>query len=231
MERYWQQMQQSGAPGNEKDGMSSSSAILPKASRQEAPQPLPVLPVDQIISASNQELETIFGTLCHNVIQNSLEDLGDMPSPQILAELEKLNMQDEQKILLIDTAKSLAKSFIQSELGQTAVNAKPLLKTEYAFLLPLYQNEPKPILIQGSIDLIFETPLNCFVIDFKTDKVLQSEAHRIQLECYQRAAQAFSDKPVKTLLVYLRNMQAVEVNSRLSDAELYTIAQEAISGC
>ena len=231
MERYWQQMQQSGAPGNEKDGMSSSSAILPKASRQEAPQPLPALAVDQIFSASNQELETIFGTLCHNVIQNSLEDLGDMPSPQILAELEKLNMQDEQKILLINTAKSLAKSFIQSELGQTAVKAKPLLKTEYAFLLPLYQNEPKPILIQGSIDLIFETPSNCFVIDFKTDKVLQSEAHRIQLECYQRAAQAFSDKPVKTLLVYLRNMQVIEVSSRLNDAELYTIAQEAISVC
>lgn len=205
----------------------------------QAPQ-LPRLPVDPIIASSSKDLETLFGTLCHGVIQNLLEDRGTDPTLSLLSELKAADLSSEHQSLFIDEANKLARAFLESELGKAALEAKPQLRTEYAVLLPLlppgtavsaaaHPSQSRPILVQGSIDLIFETATHCVIIDFKTDKALIGEAHRIQMECYHRAGKAFSDKPVQTLLVYLRGMEIVELTPRLSDAELYQLAQDSLS--
>ena len=220
MERVWQQARP------------EESATPP------APQLRP-LAVDSIIAASSKDLETLFGTLCHRVLQNKLEGLEEALPLSLLAALKEAGLSKETQKLFIDEASRLAHQFIEGDLGRAALNAKPLLRTEYGFLLPLYPPElsaskaqasqdPRPILVKGSMDLIFETDSHCFIIDFKTDKVRQSEAHRIQLESYRRAGQAFSDKPARTMLVYLRDMVAEELTPRISDTELYQIAQESL---
>lgn len=192
---------------------------------------LPELKIDPIMAASGKDLETIFGTLCHSLIQNILEGKGEEVPQELLAQFTKANISKEHQDLFIDEAKALAHQFLQTDYGQQAIKeaqtVRPQLRTEYGFLLPIRQGNTEPLLIKGSMDLIFETEDHCIIIDFKTDKVLQREAHQIQLECYHRAGKAFSDKPVKTLLVYLRGMNIVEITPVLNDAELYNIAQGA----
>uniref|UniRef100_A0A7C3E970 DNA 3'-5' helicase n=1 Tax=Gracilinema caldarium TaxID=215591 RepID=A0A7C3E970_9SPIR len=190
---------------------------------------LPELKVDPIMAASGNDLETLFGTLCHSLIQNILEKRGEEVPQELLAQFTKANISKEHQDLFIDEAKALAHQFLQTDYGQQALKeaqtVRPQLRTEYGFLLPIRQGNT--ILIKGSMDLIFETEDHCIIIDFKTDKVLQREEHRIQLECYHRAGKAFSDKPVKTLLVYLRGMNIVEITPVLNDTKLYNIAQGA----
>lgn len=191
---------------------------------------LPALTIDPICAASTKDLETLFGTLCHSIIQGMLEERGEDPPQELLTKFKALDLSNEHQKLFIEEAQQIAHQFIQSDYGQAAIGARPLLRTEHSFLLPIYHSNTQPILIKGSMDLIFETAQYCIIIDFKTDKTLQSEHHRIQLECYHRAAASFSDKPVKTLLVYLRGMEAVELVPVLSDAELYAIALGAANG-
>ncbi len=199
---------------------------------------LPELTVDPIISASKKDLEPLFGTLCHWVIQNKIEGNGTEPPQAIKAALKEAELSSQQEAVFLETANNLASLFTESELGKKAREAKPNIRTEYSFLLPLLPSEKinadkaqkyKPILVKGSIDLIFETSTECFIIDFKTDKILQSEAHRIQMECYYRASQAFSDKPARTFLVYLRGMRTIEIKPAVSDSDLYQIAQNSLT--
>ncbi|AEJ18235.1 UvrD-helicase domain-containing protein [Gracilinema caldarium] len=194
---------------------------------EEGALPLPTLTVDHLIASSKNDLETLFGTLCHTIIQHTLEGKGMEPPRELLAEFKTIELSKEHQKLFIEEAQNLAQQFLKTEYGKAAFNAKPKLRTEYSFLLPLQNSDQRPILVKGSIDLIYETENHCVIIDFKTDKTLQPEIHRIQLECYHRAGKAFSDKPVKTLLVYLRSMNTIEIKPILSDAKLYSIAQGA----
>jgi ATP-dependent helicase/nuclease subunit A len=190
---------------------------------------LPALTVDHFIASSNKDLETLFGTLCHSMIQNALEGNGMEPTQELMAAFKKADLSEENQRIFIAEAQQLARQFLQTELGQAALQAKPKLRTEYGFLLPLKNDTQGPLLVRGSIDLIYETENHCVIIDFKTDKTLQAESHRIQLECYNRVGQAFSEKPVQTLLVYLRGMTVVAMEPQLSDAELFYLAQESLN--
>ncbi|MCA1949047.1 MAG: UvrD-helicase domain-containing protein, partial [Treponema sp.] len=197
------------------------------------------LAVDPIIAQSGKDLETLFGTLCHWIIQKKIEDEKTELPLHIKAAMKDAGLTSQQEAAFLETAESLANQFIQSEVGIQALQAKPNLRTEYGFLLPLWPQgkqgtsetspPPKPILVKGSIDLIFETSTDCLIIDFKTDKTLQSEAHRIQMECYRRAGQAFLDKPAKTFLVYLRGMRIIEMKPAMDDTLLYQIAAESLA--
>ncbi|WP_304223001.1 exodeoxyribonuclease V subunit beta [Gracilinema caldarium] len=197
------------------------------------------LSVDPIIAQSGKDLETLFGTLCHWIIQKEIEGENTELPLHIKAAMKDAGLTSQQEAAFLETAKILANQFIQSDVGKQALQAKPNLRTEYSFILPLWPQEKqgtsettapaKPILVKGSMDLIFETSTDCLIIDFKTDKTLQSEAHRIQMECYRRAGQAFSDKPAKTFLVYLRGMRIIEMKPAMDDTLLYQIAAESLA--
>jgi len=188
---------------------------------------LPALKIDTIMASSGKDLETLFGTLCHSIIQNILEGRGEEVPQELLAQFSQADLSKAHQDLFISEAKELAHQFLQTKYGQEALKARPRMRTEYGFLLPILQDNTESVLIKGSMDLIYETESHCVIIDFKTDKVLKPEDHRIQLECYHRAGKAFSDNPAKTLLVYLRGMHAVEITPNISDDELYNIAQGA----
>ena len=68
-------------------------------------------------------------------------------------------------------------------------------------------------ILNGKIDLLFETAENVMVIDFKVDAVENYAAHLAQLSIYRRAVQQIRNKPVRCWLYYLRSGSAVDATS------------------
>ena len=64
----------------------------------------------------------------------------------------------------------------------------------------------EPIIIQGSVDLVFEEADGLVILDFKTDRTTNSEqlieAYSEQLNIYAAACEKIYRKPVKQLLLY-----------------------------
>ena len=74
------------------------------------------------------------------------------------------------------------------------------------------------VVVQGIIDVLVRTPEGLIVIDFKTDRIAETEldrrveAYRGQLELYARAAQGILERPVVAKWLYfLTPARAVEV--------------------
>ena len=64
----------------------------------------------------------------------------------------------------------------------------------------------EPVIIQGSVDLVFEEKDGIVVLDFKTDRIRDevklSQTYSEQLNIYGRACEKIFEKPVKELLLY-----------------------------
>ncbi len=64
----------------------------------------------------------------------------------------------------------------------------------------------EPVIIQGSVDLVFEEPDGLVIVDFKTDRVRDEnvlrEAYSEQLNIYGKACEKIFEKPIKELLLY-----------------------------
>jgi ATP-dependent exoDNAse (exonuclease V) beta subunit len=122
-----------------------------------------------------------------------------------------------------EEARDLARRFLDSPQGREAA-AAPRLYPEFPFILPLEAPGTKPVLIRGSIDLIYEYEGRCIILDFKTDRQLLPESHTMQMACYRAAAGAFSPLPPETRLVYLRDMRTVPIEPDLGENSLDELA-------
>ncbi|MDR2808063.1 MAG: UvrD-helicase domain-containing protein [Spirochaetaceae bacterium] len=174
-----------------------------------------------------------FGTLCHEAIAGILEDSETDTTEELVKKARSLFGEQyflEKKLhkLSLDAkqfareAQSAARRFIQSPLGEQ-VRASAKFLSEFKFLLPLAVPQTKRIgfLLEGSIDLIYEHDKTCVVVDFKVDRKKVQDAHRLQMACYRAAAPAFSSYPVRTMVVYLRSMEAVFVENDMPNEALY----------
>jgi len=190
------------------------------------PEPLRALPIDGLLKAT--ALENAFGTLCHHSIACLLDHRkADLPAS--LAEpFRGAELDDAAQAALQNQALALAEDFLRSTLGEQARTALRR-RSEFPFILPLSVPGKKPILVQGSIDLLYEFEGRCLIVDFKTDRNLDPEEHRVQLECYRAAASAFSDLPVETWLVYLRDARSVRLDSVITPSELTSWAETTLS--
>ena len=101
--------------------------------------------------------------------------------------------------------------------------------SEFRFVLPV-RGEDRTLLVSGSMDLIYENGGRCTVIDFKTDRRIDPDAHRVQMACYRKAAPAFSALPVRTVLFYLRQGVSREIKTDVPDRELCHLAGGTIGG-
>ncbi|MDR2792594.1 MAG: UvrD-helicase domain-containing protein [Treponema sp.] len=191
-------------------------------------EPLPHFQCDGFLK-ENRERKKSFGTLCHRLIAHLFTAAGDSDGETSLRET-RLLFPDENAAriqALSGEASALAKRFLISELGKEASTAEPRT-SEFPFLLPIsrFATNDRIVIVQGQIDLMYEYNGQCTIIDFKTDNEIRPENHRFQLACYKRAASAFSDLPPRIMLVYLRNMQALEYDPKLEDEELARIGKE-----
>ncbi|MDR3115694.1 MAG: UvrD-helicase domain-containing protein [Treponema sp.] len=110
---------------------------------------------------------------------------------------------------LLDAAKSLARRFIASPLGSIACTAV-FRKSEYRFR----SLGPEGIFIDGTIDLLFETPEAVYVVDFKTDRRENPGEHLAQMSSYHQAARTLRKKPCRTYLYYLRSGHAFSIGCK-----------------
>jgi ATP-dependent helicase/nuclease subunit A len=166
-----------------------------------------------------------FGTLCHRLIEQRFAGEASEDKDTAFHSAHDLfpDASRERTQALADEALSLANAFFASPLGKEASLAQRR-SSESEFILPLSGEDGKTILIKGKIDLIYEYDGHCVIIDFKTDREVRPESHRLQLACYKAASGAFSDLPPKTGLVFLRNMTTVFFDPQMSGKELLEAA-------
>ncbi|MDR0410931.1 MAG: UvrD-helicase domain-containing protein [Treponema sp.] len=177
----------------------------------------------------NEERSMNFGTLCHRLIEQRFTGLGSAFEDAAFHFACDLfpNASREKAQALADEALSLADAFLSSPLGKEAYFAQ-WRDSEAEFILPLSGGNGKIILVKGQIDLLYEHDGHCIIVDFKTDREVRPENHRLQLACYKAASHAFSDLLPKTVLVFLRNMTAVFFNPEVDDKKLLDVARAAV---
>jgi ATP-dependent exoDNAse (exonuclease V) beta subunit len=180
------------------------------------------LGIDDILKT--RKLEQPFGTLCHYMIEQRLSGRND--DIPILIESAFEEIDDFHRARLIETARQLSDGFVTSELGRKALRADRR-DTEFSFLLALPNGGKRPWLVNGTMDLIFETDGCCIIVDFKTDSEMEPELHAIQLAAYRAAAVSFSDLPVETWLFYLRNAFPIRVEDTIPPDRLSELASDA----
>ena len=120
-------------------------------------------------------------------------------------------------------ANELAERFRKSELGQRAARA-PLVEHEYDFLFAL-----EDVVLRGQIDLWFEEGGELVLVDYKTDRGLDSRLeYELQLRLYALALRQYSGfLPNRAVLHYLRTGDVIEVS--LSEGELSAAANAVTS--
>jgi ATP-dependent helicase/nuclease subunit A len=169
---------------------------------------------------TSDALKRTFGTLCHRAIEELLTGraFGDLR-----ADLREAEVSEKTWQLMEGEARKLARRFLDSPPGREAAAAARLC-SEFPFILPLEIPHNKPVLIRGSIDLIYEYEGRCIILDFKTDRQFVPESHGLQMACYRAAAGAFSNLPPETRLVYLRDMRIIPVEPALGETALAELA-------
>jgi ATP-dependent helicase/nuclease subunit A len=186
---------------------------------------LPTLDVDDLLG--KHRMESAFGTLCHGNIERLLAGLPPNVPKEVEIAFRNSNMEQGDRTKLLRRALGLAEDFFKSPFGAQARSA-PRRRAEFPFLLPLPDSGAKPMLVQGIIDLLYEFDGRCIILDFKTDRGFEPEAHQVQLDAYRLAAAAFSDLPVETWLVYLRGMRPVRLDQALGAQDIALLAEAAL---
>jgi ATP-dependent helicase/nuclease subunit A len=136
-----------------------------------------------------------FGVLVHRVIEERFNSGVSGGSNAGNDEAEKL-------------VNRYASVFFDSDIGKKSLTS-PFRKTEYAFL-SLYEETGKKTYISGVIDLLFEYENEMYIIDYKTDKVINPEKHYEQLDVYSRAVENLFSKKTRAYLFYLREGRLIE---------------------
>ena len=212
-------------------------AAGPDAAARNAPHDEKASPtaIDRYIEeAGDGEDRTRFGTLCHRAIElilDGTETAEEDPASAKTLEGEARRIfggkvDGETLRALTEEALERARNFLESPLGREAAGASRRC-SEFRFVLPV-RGEDRTLLASGSMDLIYENGGRCTVIDFKTDRRIDPEAHRVQMACYRKAAPAFSALPVRTVLFYLRQGVSREIEADVSDRELCHLAGRTI---
>jgi ATP-dependent helicase/nuclease subunit A len=175
----------------------------------------------------NDELKKSFGTLCHFVIEQLFADEdAETLHHDVMDIFRKENLKPSEIKNIVSSALECGKTFLASDLGVQALSSRRC-ENEYPFYLPFNRDGHESIMVKGTIDLIFETDDECIIVDYKTDQYMKPEIHQVQMDTYRLAASAFSDLPVKIMLVYLRSIETVLVDPILTEENLFD-AMEAM---
>ncbi|WP_010253956.1 UvrD-helicase domain-containing protein [Treponema primitia] len=154
-----------------------------------------------------------FGTIAHACV----DALMNHETPAIPAKLGG-PLSPQEADTLLSAGIELAKGFLESPLGQSALSA-PLRKSEFRF-----RSLNGAIFINGTIDLLFEDDRVVYVVDFKTDSVEEPGEHLAQMAFYYRAAMDLLGKPhgkdCQLWLYYLRTGHAVEMTDAAKNLKL-----------
>ncbi|OQA63858.1 MAG: ATP-dependent helicase/nuclease subunit A [Spirochaetes bacterium ADurb.Bin269] len=149
-------------------------------------------PLDKLLRSLDMSANT-FGTIAHKQIEARFTGV----QAPIQAELATV------------TGK-MADLFFASELGREARSAE-WKKSEYGFITR-FPFRGRMLTVTGQMDLVYEYKDRVVVVDYKTDRDENPEAHAEQLAAYRKAAAELRPgKKAETWLFYLRTGRAVLV--------------------
>ena len=194
-------------------GRNLDSEVLEEA-QETSPQGFtPIFKKPSFIEATAPITPVQKGVLTHLVMQFiDFQKTGSLE--EIKREIERLVQTETippEANSSVDPAVIL--SFFQSPLGVQCKNS-PLLQREFKFsiLAPAkdlgFDDRSSQILLQGVVDLFWESPQGIVVLDFKTDyvppgKVAEKAAlYRGQMQTYAYALEKITGKPVAKVLLY-----------------------------
>ena len=172
---------------------------------------LPLLASDSYLL--EEEYTAHFGTFVHRLIEAHLkgEDLSD-PLTYMENSFKEVLPKAQLETIVAD-AKTLTQHFIDSPLCQEEVLPYPF-EVELGFFSRL-EHEGKRVVAEGAIDLLVDQKDRLLVIDFKSDRFVDEETHRFQIETYIDAAERLYKKPAKGLIAYLRDLsQSIHYEGR-----------------
>lgn len=180
------------------------------------PADLPLVPSDELLRSLEQDLTAPFGTLVHALCEQMVlkQDIGNIRS-YVPSELTKA-LSEREMTIMVEDALSLATAFIKSGWYHREVEPYPVA-AEVGFFSTLV-HEGRKVVVEGSIDLLVDRGDYVLVIDFKTDRKRDAEVHRFQVETYMRAVRRIYQRPVKGCIVYLRDVETIEVWEGVDDA-------------
>jgi len=171
---------------------------------------LPVFGSDEIVQS--HQIVTGFGTFCHSLMEASVSR-GAVPSEEdsmeILIRTAGLDglSSAEMKQLCLD-GRTFASMFLESKFYGEVVLFASDVQLEKRFFMGC-EVEGRNVAVEGVIDLLLKTKDAIIVVDYKTDRFLNPERHRQQLELYREAVRRTTNLPVRCAVVYLRRGDVV----------------------
>ena len=178
-------------------------------------EPLPSLPIDAYLV--EHRLSAAFGTWCHAVISETIKQMDDQYSvvvqkttdPMVCIPEEISDTQAVRKQEIARFASDLALRFFHSPVWQQLIEENPLrISTEESFAFR-HIVEGKPALIYGTIDLVAEYEHTVRIVEFKTDVLRFAGKHTRQVAMYREALRQITDKPIESMVCYLRDISEV----------------------
>ena len=130
------------------------------------------------------------GTLTHRVMQT-------IPLSLHTVETVEAHLADmiERELILPEEAERIpvenVAAFFATSLAERLVSAKETALREIPFTFKL-----DTILVDGKIDCCFEEENRWILLDFKTDRLVDEEKYRAQMDLYARALEEATGKPV-----------------------------------
>ena len=184
--------------------------------------PLDGRAADASAAAADALLETEFGTLCHQFVEALLARPEEPPDPAGPAAAALARLPKGRADLARAEALALAERFVRSERGRAAIaarSAKPsegaVFEMEYPFVWRAAAGEAGsgafPTALTGSIDLVYGDGDGLWVVDFKTDRVIDPSRHAFQLAVYRDAAEAMFGRPTRAVIYYMRHGEEREI--------------------
>ena len=172
----------------------------------------PPHPVDDVIA--RHDIATLFGTYCHTCIERA-DELGisrqpappPAEAPDVPPELRP-DIPEHDLAVFSLAGYEFARRFLESPVAAQLEEAQSV-EHELGFVLEGGQFTPG--VVRGQIDLLAEFADYALVLDFKTDRTLNPESYRVQMEVYRRAAEALTGKPARVELVHLRSGETAAV--------------------
>jgi ATP-dependent helicase/nuclease subunit A len=131
----------------------------------------------------------IFGQLCHDAVEKAILSGTTAGYSAPVSLLSSMDSDIAEKALR--HAVRFAERFLSDDFMKS-LPAKRRMETEKAFLMKIGR-----FIIEGRIDLLVETDEELVMLDFKTDRVMDANAYRVQMDLYRRAVAGFS--PGKTM--------------------------------
>lgn len=166
-----------------------------------------------------KDLESAFGTWCHNVLAHAigcmakdkktiLEALDQYDfSTSMPKDMEVLSEKELTRVAL--TIRYLVQQFFSSVAWSRIITGNPdSIDPERSFACRM-TIDGTVTLVYGKVDLIITYDDKIKIIDFKTDAYRNEASHQKQLALYAKALHLITGKRVETALCYLRDIDVL----------------------